>query len=458
MASQLEDMSLGTSAGGTSSDAMMGSTAPEPAMAAFGRVRRPLLPAISPMALADSRDFRSRSPTRVAPPERAQADQAAIQASPPILIELIDKELGNVVSDAVKKDIKTEAEKLSRRIRSLQKTNTRIIALESELNELAAGRLPRTVRAATMGFESEHLDDLAVALGVDTHIDETKSVREEKQRIHLEHAKVQKQLDLQVVKTHRLALKSSMKKVAFVERCLQSIVVRGGTNPSAAKSLDMDSDEDEQFEGRQDVVLRATARIVAVYIKVVEAEAEAKRIADKKVTEEAKNAESFAEKIAKKTPEEYILETIAARLAKGRGKGKGGGKGKNKGDSRYVVDYTKLATAALQGTEVTALVAAQHITTNDAKASGKGKGKPEDKKGGGKGKEKGKGKGKGKEKSFPEFQKSKSNPKGRGKGKGQKGKDKDKGKEKVPKNSWYPPVSLKGGKAPKGNKKGGKGW
>ena len=229
----------------------------------------------------------------------------------------------------------------------MQKTNLRIGTLEVELVELESGRLPRTIRAATMGFESEHLDNMAVALGIDAQIDETKSVREEKQRLHLHHSKVQKQLDLQVVKSHRLALKASMKKAAFVERCLQSIWVQGGPNLSAAQSLDIESDDELgiQMECRGFDKEKTTAKIMSVYIKIIEAEAEMKRVSEKKAKDEEKNAESFAERIAQKSPEDYILETIDARLAKAKGKGKGSGKGK-KGDNRFTVDYTKLAEAS----------------------------------------------------------------------------------------------------------------
>ena len=92
--------------------------------------------------------------------------------------------------------------------------------MNDELHCLRNGRRPEKVRDAPIAFESPLLDSLKTSRQGEASIDESKSIRENKQQLHIDYLRLQRMLDLQMLEEHTKNLRELVKRDAFVDRCL----------------------------------------------------------------------------------------------------------------------------------------------------------------------------------------------------------------------------------------------
>ena len=116
------------------------------------RQRRQLHPASPLLGAFDGRDRTPRRCDGKEPQQPAPAD-----SSKP-LQEIVDNELGKYLPPTVVKCVKKQRSDLLLRIKQLQKTNDRRVALQKDIDVLRSGYLPKGVRSVPHGFETHLLD------------------------------------------------------------------------------------------------------------------------------------------------------------------------------------------------------------------------------------------------------------------------------------------------------------
>lgn len=418
--------------------------------------RRQLLTPASQALPERSSVQRSRSPQGA----RVTGDAVSPTATPPSITSLIDIELGRYLAPAVLKDIRKQSLDLSNKIRSLQRTNAKREKLRSDINELNDDRLPAGYRPFPHTFETYLLDDRVVQDGLSKEVDTNLSIRDTKRRFHLEHLKIQCELDLQLLEKHRLNLKSHIRKEAFVDRCMQHFPLRD-QGSSAAAFLDIDSDgEDTTTLGERGLSSeQCMAKILAIYRKVVDAEAEAKRMEAEKQAAEKKKHERVVQDVISKSPEQFLIEAIDSRIAmtKAKVKPKPSAKKKPVEARNFEINQAGLAVQSFSGMMDETIAADFVVPRRPAKGAGKsgkasgkptpapkgkGVGKPTDFRiSKGKAKGKGKCKGKGKPPMSADGSWSKNGPAprkgGKGKSKNPQHKGKGRGSKGSGKGSWF---------------------
>lgn len=243
-----------------------------------------------------------------------------------------------------------------------------------------------------------------------------------------------------------------------MDRCLQHFPTHPAQD-SAAAVLDLeesDTEEQQSLHVRGLSQDQCHARILAIYRKIIDTEAEHKRLEENKKTAERRKHEEVVRQVANKSPEQFLNDAIDSRIAMSKAAPKPKKETRKKQNDRGAlqvhVDETGLAAQALSGmmdqSTVSDYVAVRPNESKGAKGFGKSS---NNSKGSGKEKRnfsssskgKGKGKGRGKNKSpqptdrpLPKSDfaprkggKGKSKSKGvqqqKGKGKGKKGSGKD---------------------------------
>eukprot|EP00931_Biecheleriopsis_adriatica_P106787 TRINITY_DN81174_c0_g1_i1.p1 TRINITY_DN81174_c0_g1~~TRINITY_DN81174_c0_g1_i1.p1 ORF type:complete len:490 (+),score=116.36 TRINITY_DN81174_c0_g1_i1:1486-2955(+) len=421
------------------------------------------------------------------PPEEAQSHSE--------LKDMVDSELGKYMNPTIAKDIKKETEKLVDKIRAMQKTKTRTSTIEKEIEELKQGRLPHSAKQLGISFQSHLLEEMASQEGVDCTIDTQASTRENKEKLHLQYLLHQRQLDIQLLKMHRQELKQFLKVDNFIARCLKDFG-GGPSNPSDSLHLLGIADSDDEMNGPTSIntfgqsIESITAKVVAIYKKVVDKEAARVLNISKEEKSKADEAKKFIEAVIKKSPEEHLLDTVDRRLKDLIGGIKLGkeqkqellkkvGKGSSSGEAKAAVTALRNDLEESQLEEKLRESAIEMYEQSAPKDKGKGydnlrsgiapsSNRRSRGRGGSKGKEKGRGRSLGKGKGPGRSQ-------GDNKGKGQR---KGKAKSKSPntggsKNDpeWTPKsLNISKGKGKRGSKsqgqgkplsakgKGGKGW
>lgn len=415
---------------------------------------------------------RSRSPHTSG---RNAAEMGNQETHAQTISKLIDAELGRYLAPAVLKDIRRQSLELSNKIRGLQRTNMKREKLKKDLSVFGEGRLPEGYRPFPHTFETHLLDEMVLQDGISRHVDSSLSVRETKHRFHVEHQKTQCELDLQLLDKHRAHLKSYIRKEAFVDRCLQHFPTHP-TQDSAAAVLDLeesDAEDQPSLHVRGLSQDQCTARVLAIYRKIIDTEAEHKRLeADKKIAERRKH-EEVVRQVVNKSPEQFLNDAIDSRIAISKAAPKPKKAARKKQENRSAlqvhVDDTGLAVQALSGMMDQSIVsdyvavrpneskgAKGFGKANNSKGSGKGKGKssPSSKGNGnfsssskGKGKGKGRGKNNNPQPAVKPLSKNEYAPRKGGKGKSkskgvQQQKGTGKGKKGSGKDSW--PGSSRG--------------
>ena len=102
--------------------------------------------------------------------------------------------------------MKKQCSDLLLRIKQLQKTNDRRAALQKDIDVLRSGYLPKGVRSVPHAFETHLLDCEVDQEGISGTVDIGSSIRACKEKFHLQHVLVQKELDLQLMGLHRANL------------------------------------------------------------------------------------------------------------------------------------------------------------------------------------------------------------------------------------------------------------
>ena len=425
------------------------------------RPRRQLLQPLSRPISSISREpenaeVRSRSPHTFG---RRVAEMGAQETHAQTISKLIDAELGRYLAPAVLKDIRKQSLELSNKIRGLQRTNMKREKLKKDLSVFSEGRLPEGYRPFPHTFETHLLDEMVHQAGITKTVDQSLSVRETKHRFHVEHLKTQCELDLQLLDKHRAHLKSYIRKEEFVDRCLQHFPTHPAQD-SAAAVLDLeesDTEEQQSLHVRGLSQDQCTARVLAIYRKIIDTEAEHKRLEEDKKIAERRKHEEVVRQVVNKSPEQFLNDTIDSRIAMSKATPKPKMKTRKKQNDRGAlqvhVDDTGLAVQALSGMMDQSIVSDYVAVrpneskgtkgfgkTNNSKGSGKGKGKSSSSSKG-KGKGKGRGKNKGPQPTDRPLPKNEFAPrkggKGKSKGKGvQQQKGKGKGKKENGKDSW----------------------
>ena len=191
--------------------------------------RRQLLAPSFQSARELEQENRDRSPRRASEPRDRSPRQSGENRARPgdvdmvsdrSLQDMVNKELGRYLPPEVVKTMKKHCSELVNKIRGLQKTNDRISTVRQELEVLGKGQLPKGMRPVPHTFETYLLDEAACQNGISMSIQAGDSIRGAKERFHLANAKVQRELDLQLLELHRSKLKMFVRQNAFVERCL----------------------------------------------------------------------------------------------------------------------------------------------------------------------------------------------------------------------------------------------
>ena len=332
---------------------------------AADRRRRQLLPQI-PAQQSAHQGGRSRSPRS----PRSAAAQVPIQP----LDALIDNELGRYLPSAVLKDIRKQSLDLSSKIRGLQKTNVRRDKLKENIAMIQDGNLPTGFRPCSNTFETHLLDELVAQDGISAPVDTSLSIRDTKRKFHMEHLKVQLELDLQLLAMHRAHLKKHVSKESFLDRCLAQFPAWSHTHKSAAKYLDLeDSDNDDptNLELRGLSLEQAQAKILAIYRKVVDAEVEIKRQEEDRLTAQKKQQQEVVQQLITKSPEDFLIEAIDSRIAQSKAKPKP----KTSRKQRFEMNSAGLACQAMSGAMDADSIAGLVQIRPTEKGLGKGKGK-----------------------------------------------------------------------------------
>ena len=415
------------------------------------RQLHPLRPASQ--AFADDRQNtrRSRSPQGL----RSGADSAPENA-PFSIASMVDAELGRYLAPAVLKDMRKQSMDLSNKIRALQRTNARREKLKKDIHDLTEERLPPGYRPFPHTFETYLLDEMVVQEGLSRQVDQSCSIRDTKRKFHLEHLKVQCELDLQLLERHRVNLKQHIRKEAFIDRCMQHFP--GRDVESAANFLDIDDSDNEATCAITDRGLsreQCTAKILAIYRKVVDAEAEAKRVEVDKQAAEVRKHQRVVQEVVEKSPEQFLIEAIDSRIAASKTKPKSKpARKKPSPSSGFEINQAGLAAQSFSGMMDPTIAADFVVARKGTGKSGKGTGRPTlTDKGKGKGKtvqlrSKGKAKGEGKSKSkgappqptVSSWSKNGPAPRKGGKGKSktqQPPKGKGRGSKGSGKGSWF---------------------
>ena len=328
--------------------------------------------------------------------------------------DLIDAELGRYLAPAVLKDNRKQSLDLSNKIRGLQKTNVRREKVKGNIAEVQDGILPKGFRPFSHTFETHLLDDMVSQDGISVTVDTSMSIRDTKRKFHMEHLKVQLELDLQLLDKHRQQLKTHIRKEAFLDRCLANFPAFAQAHRKASAYLDLDdSDADiaANLELRGLSSDQAKAKILAIYRKVVDAEVEVKRAQEEKQAAERKRQHEVMQEVIRKSPEEFLIEAIDSRIAQSKDKKAPAGRTR-KDKQKYEMNSAGLACQAMSGMideeSISQLVYEKRPETRHGKGKGKGKGKVPSKM-----------------QVFPQG-------KGKGKGRNPKGKGKGKNKGKLP--------------------------
>ena len=160
--------------------------------------------------------------------------------------------------------------------------------------------------------------------GISRQVDTSISVREAKKQFDLEHLQLQCKSDLQLLERHRAQLKAHIRKEAFVERCMR-LFPSGSNGDSAAAFLDLDESDTEDRTGLAERGIsfgQYNKKILAIYRKILDAEAEAKRLEAEKQIADRKRHEAVVRQVVNQSPEQFLIEAIDSRTAVSRAKPK----------------------------------------------------------------------------------------------------------------------------------------
>jgi hypothetical protein len=365
---------------------------------------------------------------------------------------MVDAELGKHMSSTVKDDVKKASKVLVDKLSALMKTQDRISKVNAEITTLKNGDLPKAVRKVAIPFQSELLEKDATS-NTDFIAEQGMTIREMKEKLHMEYHIKQRVLDLQVLGLHQNALKAVVSREHFIQACSVNFPTPDKPSSSSFSILGIDDPDDPSTGGNLSFAGLSweafKAKICSIYKKAVDRAADLRIKQQRQVEQVSKRETEFLKKVITKSPEQHFVDTALRVVQESKGKAKGKGKGVYSG---AVVDHAALAIATSQPdwsmqSEQEQMVGVRQFVHFPAEApttwhTSKGKGK---KNGTAKEKEKGKGKGGGKNQNKG-HSKGPYNNKGKGKGQnGKQGQGKGKGKAKNKgsnnnnyQQSWWP--------------------
>ena len=398
---------------------------------------------------------RGRSRSRGGDDDGGGGDVAdAANAAHRYINEAVAKEIGKSLPVEVAKTIKRHTSELYRSIEKLQRVNTKLVSIRSEISTLQRGEVPKSMKPFHVAFESKHLDDqrLLADRKFELTVPTGKSIRETKEILYLAYHAWQKDLDAMLVEKSQSDLREVTKKSTFVDLC----VAADKRQEEAWEKLGLILEEGEAVVhgmSREDL----TARAISLYKNVVNKIATTVWHDEDASSKRDKERARILRELTERTPKERLEEMIDARISSYK---------KSAKKKKTAVDLT---TAYLVGGGISEANLDEVLQGNvpgpaaDAKgvgggARGKGKGKSKGKKAqsskgsqtGGSSQEPyqardvsggGKGKNRGTSQTQSSSAKGKQGSKG---GKGGKGKGKTKSPDVVGKNSGGKGGSSKG--------------
>ena len=362
---------------------------------------------------------------------------------------LVDRILGNKLDAGTTKSFLRNTRDLYSRIRSIQSNNKHKERVESELKLLRLGRVPDTVRKCPFSFEVSLLDTVKIDREIDiggSKIKKDSTIRDAKNGVWCQHARIQRELDLLLLEKRRSELRDLTKFSSFL--CVNMDAWRSQQHSFNHLDLDFEDITIAKAGASESFVKE---KIELLYYQTLAKAAEDKTKQDEDDKRRCKSRSDMVDALVKSNPQDLFEKAIDERISKAfttQKAAKGKGKGKPSSSSEvhkevYEVDKSAIFLQACQG-KLSVDVVEKHVqdktkngvspatsrgkiqpTTLGAsdstsrgggqKAKSKGKGKNKQNRGKGRGAQPSKSKGKGKTKS-DKPQQAKSRGRGRGAG------------------------------------------